>query len=220
MKGFFKLNLKKKIEVEKFYTFFDSLELDENDARLYALKPFRKRKIFYARYENNELKALSQNSFKQNVNDERSKARKFSILVPTKQELLLLKNLTETVIADSSRKLPHIPKKFNITFHFVQIIASKKGETNSPEGIHRDGFDLLFPCIVIARKNIKGGVSRMFSKINDDFKLINSEVIKEGECLVVDEKHFKDLYHDVSPIYLVSKKIPGYRNIIGLDINF
>lgn len=217
MKGFFKIKLK---EFKQLNIFFYDLKLDNNDIKLYGKTPFRKRKILYAQFKNNKLIVLKKTSFSQNVEDERRRERRFDILKCNESNLVLLEKFLKTLIDESRKKLPHIPSSFEVAFHFVQILASKTGESNSPEGIHRDGFDLLFPCVVIERCNIRGGQSRMFNKKNDNFILIFNKTIQEGEALVVDEKHYPHLYHDVTPIFLKNKNKIGYRNIIGVDINF
>jgi hypothetical protein len=74
--------------------------------------------------------------------------------------------------------------------------------------------------VLLLRSNIIGGLSRIFNKKNDNFVLIFNKTIQEGEALVVDEKHYPYLYHDVTPIFLKNKNKIGYRNIIGVDINF
>lgn len=213
MKGFLKIKLKK---FKQLNIFFNDLKLDSNDIKLYGKSPFRKRKILYAQFNNDKLIVLKKTSFSQNVKDERRKERKFDVLRCNQSNLTLLEKFLKTLIDASRKKLPHIPSSFEVTFHFVQILASKSGESNSPEGIHRDGFDLLFPCVVVERCNITGGLSRVFNKK----KLIFNKTIQEGEALVVDEKHYPNLYHDVTPIFLKNKNKIGYRNIIGVDINF
>jgi hypothetical protein len=213
MKGFFKIKLK---EFKQLNIFFNDLELDNNDIKLYGKTPFRKRKILYAQFSNDKLIVLKKTSFSQNVKDERRKERRFNILRCNESNLTILEEFLKTLIDKSRKKFSHIPSSFEVTFHFVQILASKSGESNSPEGIHRDGFDLLFPCIVIERSNIIGGLSRVFNKK----KLIFNKTIQEGEALVIDEKHYPNLYHDVTPIFLKNKNKIGYRNIIGVDINF
>jgi hypothetical protein len=217
MKGFFKIKLK---EFKQLNIFFNDLELDNNDIKLYGKTPFRKRKILYAQFNNDKLIVLKKTSFSQNVKDERRKKRKFDVLRCNESNLALLEKFLKTLIDKSRKKLPHIPSSFEVTFHFVQILASKSGESNSPEGIHRDGFDLLFPCVVIERCNIIGGLSRVYNKKNDNFVLIFNKTIQEGEALVIDEKNYPYLYHDVTPIILKNKNKIGYRNIIGVDINF
>ena len=219
MKGFYKLNLKE-VDFKKLDVFFKNLILDKNDKELYNKIPFRSRKILFTKFIMNKLSLTKKKTFSQNVNDKRKKPRVFSVMKVTKEQLLLLENLLKILIKKSLKKISTIPNNFDVTFHFVRVNASISGESNSPEGIHRDGFDLLFPCIVVKRHNIKGGMSRFFIKRNKEYKQIYSKVIKEKECLVADEKNYKDLYHDVTPIFIKNNKKPGYSDIIGIDIKF
>jgi hypothetical protein len=195
--------------------FFSNLKLDYNDKTLYNIKPFRARKILYLIYENNEFKIYkTKKSFSQNVKDKRCNSRKFTILKPNKKQQRILFSFLKKFLHNINSDTRILDKTLLITVHFVKIITGKEGQTNSPEGVHRDGFDILMPCYVIERKNIKGGISRFF--INN--KCFLRKQIKEGQGLFLYENTHKNVFHDVTPIY--SKGNKGYRCIVGIDINF
>jgi len=215
MNEIFQFNLKPLININLLKSFFTKLEIDNNDKKLYGLIPFRSRQILYTEYNKGKLKVVNKQAFVQNVSDIRSKERKFSILTPTNKQINILTKLLNVIFNKAKKNNIFIADKLDVTFHFVKIHASETGASNSPEGIHRDGFDILIPCLVIERNNIKGGFSRFF--LNK--KIVFNRVIKEGRCLVVEENKNKDLFHDVTPIVLDKKDKEGYRCIIGIDIN-
>jgi len=213
-----KLNFKKYKNI--FNLFFLNLDIDLNDKKLYGIKPFRSRKILYTFFNGETLTVIKKKGFKQRVSDDRSKKRIFKVFKPSSIQLKILNSMILDVIDYLKTKKINITSNLDITFHFVSIKASVKGETNSPEGIHRDGFDILIPCIVTERSNITGGYSRFFIKKHNNFKLVFKNITNENYGLLVEENKNKELYHDVTPIRLKNKNKPGYRKIIGIDINF
>jgi len=206
--------IKRSFNIKLFKPFFKNLKIDKNDKKLYGIKPFRSRQILYTQFEDDVLRLVNKNSFVQNVSDVRKHKRKFSIFNPTDQQLKLLEKLLKFALKKCCDTMPS--NQLDVTFHFVKIYASKLGTTNSPEGIHRDGYDILVPCIVIDRKNIVGGSSRFYR----NKELIFDRIMKEGEGIIFKENSNPDLFHDVSYITLKDKKKEGWRSIIGIDINF
>lgn len=202
----------KDLEIDKdvLLTLFLDLELDKNDKDLYNLNPFRARKILFTKFIDNELFILPNKEFIQNVSDVRNKKREFKSFVPSKEEHLIL-----DILCKKFTKLYDIKDNLEITFHFVKIFANKEGSSNSPEGIHRDGFDILVPCLVLERENIEGGYSRIF----DNGELVYNKIIDEGEGLVLNEKDYVEMFHDVTPIKLKEGALSGHRTIMGIDIN-
>jgi hypothetical protein len=208
-------NTNLKFNLKLLKPFFKKLTLDYHDKKLYNLEPFRARKILYVRYkEGNFFVDKSKKCFTQDVDDVRRYKRKFALLYPNKKEQLIIYSFLQSFINLIYIEQPIARKTADITLHFVKIITNKKGQTNSPEGIHRDGFDVLMPCFVVERKGIKGGISRFFLKNKCIFK----KLVNEGQGLYLFENKYKNVFHDVTPIYSLGNK--GYRCIIGIDINF
>jgi hypothetical protein len=205
-----------KFNPNRLKLFFKDLTLDNNDKILFNLEPFRARKIIFMRYKSGKF-SINKNkkSFSQDVSDKRKYKRRFTILSPNKKELLIICSFLQKFLNLINKEQPIAHKSIDITVHFVKILASKKGQTNSPEGVHRDGYDVLMPCFVVERKNIRGGISRFFQKN----KCIYKKKIKNGQGLFIFENKHKNVYHDVSPIYSV-KNNNGYRCIVGVDINY
>ena len=209
-----KFNLKKHFNVRSLKQFFKNLEVDKNDEKLYGIESFRSRQILYTQLKDGSLKLIAKDGFSQNVADARKHKRKFSMLVPTPSQLKLLDKLLKFILRKINKTIPI--SGLEVTFHFVKIYASEKGTTNSPEGIHRDGYDILVPCIVVERKNIIGGSSRFY----ENKKIIFDKVMREGSGIIVEENNNPSLFHDVSNIFLKNKTKIGYRCIIGIDINY
>lgn len=195
---------------DKLLSLFDDLELDNNDSSLYNLTPFRARKILYTKFIDNEMFILKNKEFSQKVDDKRKNKRVFKGFEPTINEHRLLNDFLKSLFSHFNLK-----DNYEITFHFVKIFASECGSSNSPEGIHRDGFDLLIPCLVLERYNIEGGESRIF----DNGELIFKKVMEEGSGLFLNEGEYKEMYHDVLPIRLKDKNKTGYRTILGIDVD-
>jgi hypothetical protein len=107
-----------------------------------------------------------------------------------------------------------VSKEFNkennyIQIHKIRVYANKNSTDLIPEGIHQDGFNMIAICC-ISRKNITGGVSRIYDK---DKNIIYSKQLQEGEMIIIND--IKN-YHDVTNIELIDKEKVGYRDIIVL----
>ena len=205
-----------KFNINHLKPFFKNLKLDSNDKALYNLEPFRARKIIFIKCKSGKF-SIDKNKkcFSQDVEDKRKYKRKFSILVPNQKELLIVCTFLQSFLDLIDKEQPIANRSMDIAVHFVKILSSKKGQTNSPEGVHRDGFDVLMPCFVVERKNIRGGISRFFQKNKCIFK----KKVEKGQGLFIFENTHRNVYHDVSPIYSLNGN-SGYRCIIGVDINF
>lgn len=103
-----------------------------------------------------------------------------------------------------------------IVVHMMIVMARIDGQTsNSPEGIHQDGFDYLVPALVIQRKNIVGGKTSFYDA--DKKTILASRELQEGEGQIFAEGG-SDIWHEASPIRLIDPKEFGYRASIGFDI--
>jgi len=80
----------------------------------------------------------------------------------------------------------------------------------TPEGKHRDGREFVL-IMLIDRKNIRGGVTRIY---NNDNLLIKKLTMKRSqECIFLDDNN---VLHEVSPIRYLKKGQIGYRDVIVL----
>lgn len=111
-------------------------------------------------------------------------------------------------------------KSMRIAIHQVMCVATAKycGD-NAPEGVHQDGADYIVSALLVDKKNIEGGVSRITDSTNETSFLVHQ--LRPGEGVFQSDKD-SELWHDVSKIYHKvesdSKLDYGYRSTFGLDI--
>ena len=91
--------------------------------------------------------------------------------------------------------------------------AKERITSNSPEGIHQDGYDYIVSALVVERKNISGGISEIFA--NDKKSKILSTTLQPGFGLLQPDLN-TDLWHHVTKIQPTSDI--GFRSSIGFDI--
>ncbi len=108
-------------------------------------------------------------------------------------------------------------QSFDITVHHVRILtAQDRIRSNSPEGIHQDGYPYLATALVVEKENISGGVSEIF---DDDKKtLIFKTTLGIGEGILQPDRGTK-LWHWVTSTEPTDPKKIGVRSIIGFDID-
>lgn len=94
-----------------------------------------------------------------------------------------------------------------IFVHQIRVYASDNSIINLvPEGIHRDGYNIVGMCIV-NRENIQGGISNVY---DNEKRIVLTQELQEGEMLIINDAK---MYHDVTPIKLHDKDKQGYRDI-------
>ena len=95
--------------------------------------------------------------------------------------------------------------------HHVRVTTLPGLETsNSPEGLHQDGFPFIVSALVVERENIYGGESEIYA--GDKKTLILKTALQPGFGLLQPDLG-SDLWHLVTPILGA-----GYRSSIGFDI--
>lgn len=106
--------------------------------------------------------------------------------------------------------------ELEVTVHMMVVMGRADGGTsNSPEGIHQDGFDYLVPALVVERKNITGGSTSYYDA--DRMTVLVSRELQEGEGQILAENG-SNVWHMASPIKLIDPNEPGYRASIGFDM--
>jgi hypothetical protein len=109
----------------------------------------------------------------------------------------------------------------DITVHHVLVETSKERVTsNSPEGIHQDGFDYIVSALVMERNNVLGGESQIFEE--DKTTKILRTTLQPGQGMLQPDKD-THLWHKVTEIVVKKpKKVPetlgAFRSSIGFDI--
>lgn len=105
--------------------------------------------------------------------------------------------------------------KLDITVHHVRVMTHKdKVTSNSPEGIHQDGFDYIVSALVVERVDVDGGESQIFGE--DKQTKILTTTLQPGQGILQPDLN-TSLWHSVSPIHVMRKE-SGYRSSIGFDI--
>mgnify|MGYP003402740609 FL=1 len=94
-----------------------------------------------------------------------------------------------------------------IGIHQIRITASPQHQGNpAPEGIHRDGVDLV-GIFCVNRSNIAGGETHLYK--TKDTSPIFTKILNPGELLVFNDRQF---FHFTTPLQPTSAAI-GYRDV-------
>ena len=105
-------------------------------------------------------------------------------------------------------------KNVEVGFHQLRIKCGKDFVGYPvPEGWHKDGFDYVI-LINFGSNNIKGGITRIKEKIdqnNDSF----SSFLKRGEYLFVNDKKY---FHYTDPINVSNNTEKGSRDTLVITI--
>ncbi|MBD2465202.1 2OG-Fe dioxygenase family protein [Oscillatoria sp. FACHB-1407] len=94
--------------------------------------------------------------------------------------------------------------------HQIRITANENAGNPAPEGIHRDGVDLIgIACI--HREHIDGGETHLYPSKHHtpDQKPAFTKILEPGELLVVDDRQF---FHFTTPVKAQSPQ-GGFRDV-------
>lgn len=198
--------------------------LSQGQLKFYkSLQPFRKRSIGYYELSINasgvwQSTISKGKSFSQNTSDYRSIPRQF----PPMEVSLLTCNQMDKI----TKKLAHMVSeirptvsKISITVHQVETVARPNSPaSNSPEGIHQDGADYIVSALVLERKEISGGKSKIYSENEKNLLFVHE--LQKGEGIFQADRN-TNLYHEVTNIHVQDerKNIRGFRRTLGFDIN-
>lgn len=132
------------------------------------------------------------------------------------EEFSSLPLFQKTVLGVSSiihKTNPNI-RGLDITIHHVRVKTSiNRITSNSPEGIHQDGFPFIVSALVVERVGIEGGESQVFGD-DRDTKIFTTTLMPGFGLLQPDLNTL--LWHCVSKMSPV--QTDGYRSSIGFDI--
>ena len=130
-------------------------------------------------------------------------------------------------VADLVRDLHPELIQVDMTLHFMRGVARAEAPAdNAPEGIHEDGAAYVVSALVIARHNVTGAETRIYEQHPDGRReLLHAQVLQPGEFVFQadtgEEDTFgNDLWHDVTPAVAVDPGRVGYRDIIGVDVDW
>lgn len=215
-----------------FNAFIDHFDLDEAlKNEIQAIQPWRRRSVcsFELDLVNDiEILRVPTIRFEQQLGstDIRSLPRVFEETKAALVENDLFFQLLKAVAQYAQKVTPHVNiKKIKMAVHFMSVKAQKDiPGNNAPEGSHEDGADFIISALVVNRQNISGGKSQVIEKMADaTMPVIFEHELQPGEFLFQadtgEEKHYgNDLWHYVTPFYLVDETKEAWRDIIGLDV--
>ncbi|MCB1149321.1 MAG: 2OG-Fe dioxygenase family protein, partial [Chlamydiia bacterium] len=145
--------------------------------------------------------------------DFRSLPRRFSEI----DDKLISDGIFPKLLKGVAAKVGDIHPEVNsldITAHHVMVTTRKVRPTsNSPEGIHQDGYDYIVSALVVERRKVKGGVSEIFT--SDKKTRILSTVLQPGFGILQPDLN-TSLWHHVTKID--PEEDEGFRSSIGFDI--
>lgn len=99
--------------------------------------------------------------------------------------------------------------------HQMLTLADGDGAVEpAPEGLHQDGADYIVSALVVRRRGVLGGRSRV-QRGTAGAVLLERE-LQEGEGIFQPDTG-SPLWHEVSPIRAATAGHPGQRMILGID---
>ncbi len=200
---------------------FEELPFDEHDVRVlgYSQRPFRSRAITgFILTKTKDSWLIKQEEvkvFSQTVEDKRASPRRFKRISQNVSNNPEFEKLLLGVAHLINLQCPGF-NRLKFIAHQVRIFATPESKgSNSPEGIHKDGYDFVVPALVINRQGITGGESQIYGP--DKEKLLFSATLQPGQALLHEDKN-GPLYHQVTPIETTAGIDYGVRDIFGFDI--
>ena len=96
------------------------------------------------------------------------------------------------------------PKYLNV--HQIRVNIDDNNNTVVPEGIHRDGFNMIM-IICINRENIKGGINEIYKDKNTILTSIELDV---GSCVIINDSN---VLHNVTNINKLDVNKKSWRDV-------
>lgn len=196
----------------------------ETQAAIAALTPYRRRHVtnfVCRRASGNEWKIeiKPSSAVAQNVDavDYRSIQRVFPAIMPEVWNLVEFQKLLRGLARLAESVEPGMDAFEGTCWQNGIVARQKKSASNSPEGIHQDGSDYIVSALVLERKNVTGGMSRVFGP--DKKTTLLEHVLMPGEGIFQADAG-SPLWHDVTPVSIDdTTQAAGVRNMLGFDIN-
>lgn len=190
-------------------------------AMLDAIKPHRRRamrkyELSHAGGSRWRIAPSDDRTFTQAVDDSRARTREFALIEPDVSMhegiLTLLASLGETV-----RRHRPAAARIHTVIHQMTVIA-RPAEVGAPapEGLHQDGCDYIVSALVIERKGVSGGVSRI--RMGREGTPFLEVQLAPGEGIFQADAG-TTLWHEVSPIRIADGADAGHRMAFGVDIH-
>lgn len=216
-----------KITESDFFSYIKTKFSESTLAAIVKIKPSRFRYIssFIVKKEtNNKITSIrnAENNFKQveakSVNDFdwRLMPRYFTELPDvfvTSELHYLIHSVAEIIF----KAYPRF-KSLKLSVHHTKVISTTlQPASNSPEGIHQDGMDLIMSALVLIKENAAGGTSYIYGA--DSKTPIFESMLQVGQGIIQPDKNTQ-LWHSVDKIIPIDPSKPAIRATIGFDFEF
>lgn len=160
-----------------------------------------------------QLQPLADTSFEQPATAGRAPRRVFAPLAMAltyhPDMLRLISGVAETIHERCGAS------QLQMAVHQMMTVASTRGAAEpAPEGLHQDGADYIVSALVVRRRDIRGGLSRV--RRGTTGPVLLEYELGEGEGLFQPDTG-SSLWHEVSAIHAEPPHSEGYRMILGID---
>ena len=168
----------------------------------------RLRAFSLLKINDNNLEIINNADFFQSTNYNSyngNKIRKYENIPSCLLDDLCFKLLVKTFIENAESNMYDSIKYIYV--HQIRVYAENDKETNLiPEGIHRDGYNII-GMVCINRENISGGISGIY---DSEKNKVYDVQLQSGEMLIVNDNK---MFHDVTNIIKYKENKEGYRDI-------
>ena len=122
----------------------------------------------------------------------------------------ILVDVSELILAGARAALPDTDSSWLVSINQFRVVTTQsESGTPVPEGVHRDGEDMIF-MVCAGRENVDGGVSKVY---DDEMTEIFTGQLMPGQGMLVNDAIS---YHDASRITLKPGKEFGYRDLFTI----
>ncbi len=105
--------------------------------------------------------------------------------------------------------------RLQLVVHQMMTVARGPAAAEpAPEGLHQDGADYILSALVIRRRGVRGGTSRVRRGVAGP--LLLEQTLGEGDGVFQPDAG-SPLWHEVSALHATDPAQAGYRMILGID---
>jgi hypothetical protein len=192
------------LDAVQFTPFFDDLPRDH-----YLQGDYRFRRFSHFHVADGRLIQLPHTAFLQSKNYNRLLGNVTREYLELDDELIALEAF-QMLVLEFFEFCRRCSTSNEIGVHQIRITADRTMGNPAPEGIHRDGVDLVgIACI--NRQQIEGGETHLYRSKNQtpDRNPAFTKILEPGELLVVDDRQF---FHFTTPVKAQSLQ-GGFRDV-------
>tara|TARA_B110000858_G_scaffold57183_2_gene66667 strand:- start:4447 stop:6315 length:1869 start_codon:yes stop_codon:yes gene_type:complete len=117
---------------------------------------------------------------------------------------LYFKYYIELFINKIKDEYKYTPKYLNV--HQIRVNIDNNNNTVVPEGIHRDGFNMIM-IICISRENIKGGTNEIYKDTNS---ILNRTELNPSDAIIINDNK---VLHNVTQINQLDINKKSWRDV-------